>query len=281
MIYASFTAYGETGPEADKPGFDSTAYWARSGLMDAARANDEAEPLRAISGVGDQPMGVTLYAAIVSALYRRERTGHGGMVGTSLLAGGLWANALSVQAKLCGTVLPPRQPRHKVTNACVNTYRCRDGRWFNMMILNEARQLSGLLEALELRRAGERPRVFATPEGRRSNAPELVAIFDRKFAERDFADWRVALDRAGITFDVIGTLDDVLEDPQIRAVGAIVPVAGNPELMTVNSPFELDGVDKTSPGAAPALGQHSAEILREAGLGEAEIEHLKATNVTA
>src|SRR5258708_29229794 len=113
LIYASFTAYGETGPEADKPGFDSTAYWARSGLMDAARANEEAEPLRAISGVGDQPMGVTLYAAIVSALYRRERTGQGGMVGASLLAGGLWANALSGQAKLCRTPPPPRQPRHK------------------------------------------------------------------------------------------------------------------------------------------------------------------------
>jgi crotonobetainyl-CoA:carnitine CoA-transferase CaiB-like acyl-CoA transferase len=280
LIYASFTAYGETGPEADKPGFDSTAYWARSGLMDAARANEDAEPLRAISGVGDQPMGVTLYAAIVSALYRRERTGQGGMVGASLLAGGLWANALSVQARLCGTVLPPRQPRHKVTNACVNTYRCRDGRWFNMMILNEARQLSGLLEALGCAELASDSR-FATPEGRRSNAPELVAIFDRKFAERDFADWRTALDRVGITFDVIGTLDDVLDDPQIRAVGAIVPVAGNPELMTVNSPFELDGVDKTPPGPAPALGQHSAEILREAGLGEAEIEHLKATNVTA
>jgi crotonobetainyl-CoA:carnitine CoA-transferase CaiB-like acyl-CoA transferase len=58
-------------------------------------------------------------------------------------------------------------------------------------------------------------------------------------------------------------------------------VADDPELMTVNSPFELDGVTKTPPGRAPALGQHSAEILREAGFGDGEIEHLKATNVTA
>src|SRR5258708_25747539 len=71
LIYASFTAYGETGPEADKPGFDSTAYWARSGLMDLMRANQQAEPLRPVGGLGDQPSGVTLYAAIVSALYRR------------------------------------------------------------------------------------------------------------------------------------------------------------------------------------------------------------------
>src|SRR5258708_24500784 len=80
LIYASFTAYGETGPEADKPGFNSTSYWSRSGLMDLMRANHEAEPLRPVGGLGDQPSGVTLYAAIVSALYRRGTTGWSGEV---------------------------------------------------------------------------------------------------------------------------------------------------------------------------------------------------------
>jgi crotonobetainyl-CoA:carnitine CoA-transferase CaiB-like acyl-CoA transferase len=279
LIYASFTAYGETGPEADKPGFDSTAYWARSGLMDAMRADADAEPLRPVGGLGDQPMGVTLYAAIVSALYRRERVGFGGKVSASLLAGGLWANALPVQAKLCGTTLPPRVARQKAANACINTYRCRDGRWFNLMILNELRQFAGLLEALGCEALASDPR-FATPQQRRTNAPALVAIFDARFAERDFVQVRAALDRAGITVDVIGTLEDIADDPQMRAVGAIVPMAGEPGLMTVNSPFELEGVSKTPPGPAPELGQHSAEILREAGFGEAEIEHLRATKVT-
>lgn len=278
LIYASLTAYGEAGPEVDKAGFDTTAYWARSGLMDLMRAGPEAEPLRPIGGLGDQPTGVTLYAAIVSALYRRERTGHGGKVSASLLAGGLWANSLLVQAKLCGAPIAPRQPREKSSNACVNTYRCRDGRWFNVMILNEARLFRSLLEVLGCAELASDPR-FATPQARRSNAPQLVAIFDGKFAERDQAEWRPLLDAAGITFDVIGTLDDVRDDPQMRAVGAVVPLADDPGMLTVNSPFDLDGVDKTPPGAAPGLGQHGTEVLREAGLDDAEIQHLKDIKV--
>jgi crotonobetainyl-CoA:carnitine CoA-transferase CaiB-like acyl-CoA transferase len=273
LIYASFTAYGETGPEADKPGFDSTAYWARSGLMDLMRANHEAEPLRPVGGLGDQPSGVTLYAAIVSALYRRERTGRGGKVSASLLAGGLWANSLMVQAKLCGTALPPRQPRENASNACVNTYRCRDGRWFNVMILNEARQFRALLSVLGCEDLANDPR-FATPEARRSNALQLVAIFDEKFAGRDFSEWRAKLDEVGIPFDVVGSLDDIADDPQMRAIGAVVPFAGDPTLLTVNSPFDLDGVDKTPPGTAPSLGQHSMDVLREAGFDDAEIKRL-------
>jgi crotonobetainyl-CoA:carnitine CoA-transferase CaiB-like acyl-CoA transferase len=273
LIYASFTAYGETGPEADKPGFDSTAYWARSGLMDLMRANQQAEPLRPVGGLGDQPSGVTLYAAIVSALYRRERTGRGGKVSASLLAGGLWANSLMVQAKLCGTALPPRQPRENASNACVNTYRCRDGRWFNVMILNEARQFRALLSVLGCEDLANDPR-FASPEARRSNALQLVAIFDEKFAGRDFSEWRAKLDEVGITFDVVGSLDDIADDPQMRAIGAVVPFAGDPALLTVNSPFDLDGVDKTPPGTAPSLGQHSMDVLREAGFDDAEIKRL-------
>ena len=273
LIYASFTAYGETGPEADKPGFDSTAYWARSGLMDLMRANQQAEPLRPVGGLGDQPSGVTLYAAIVSALYRRERTGRGGKVSASLLAGGLWANSLMVQAKLCGTALPPRQPRENASNACVNTYRCRDGRWFNVMILNEARQFRALLSVLGCEDLANDPR-FASPEARRSNALQLVAIFDEKFAGGDFSEWRAKLDEVGITFDVVGSLDDIADDPQMRAIGAVVPFAGNPALLTVNSPFDLDGVDKTPPGTAPSLGQHSMDVLREAGFDDAEIKRL-------
>ena len=89
LIYGSFTAYGEVGEEAEKTGFDSTAYWARSGLMDLVRSEANAAPARSLPGMGDHPSASTLYGAIVTALYRRERTGRGGLVSTSLLANGL------------------------------------------------------------------------------------------------------------------------------------------------------------------------------------------------
>lgn len=97
LIYASFTAYGEEGPERDREGFDLVAYWARSGLMDMVRASG-AEPAMSLPGMGDHPSAVSVYAAIVTALLRRERTGKGGRVHTSLLANGLWSGSTIAQA---------------------------------------------------------------------------------------------------------------------------------------------------------------------------------------
>ena len=80
LIYASFTGYGEKGEEANKPGFDSNAYWARSGLMDLVRADTDTTPARSVAGMGDHPCAMALYGAIVTALYKRERTGKGSHV---------------------------------------------------------------------------------------------------------------------------------------------------------------------------------------------------------
>src|ERR1700730_8483474 len=100
LIYANLTGYGEKGPDASLPGFDITAYWARSGLLSLTRDAGAPPPLP-LSGSGDHATAVTLYSAIVTALYRRERTGKGAYVTTSLLAAGVWASAVFIQAALC------------------------------------------------------------------------------------------------------------------------------------------------------------------------------------
>ncbi len=119
LIYASFTAYGEEGEEAAKTGFDSTAYWARTGLMDMVRADADTVPSRSMPGMGDHPSATGLYAAIVTALYRREKTGQGGVVRSSLLQNGLWANGCAVQTRLFGEHVPH----------CARTARKRRTRW--------------------------------------------------------------------------------------------------------------------------------------------------------
>lgn len=277
LVYGSFTAYGEAGPEADKSGFDSTAYWARSGLMDLVRADASSPPARSVPGMGDHPSAMAFFGAIVTALYRRERTGVGGLASSSLLANGLWANGFWAQAGLYGLEPLPRPKREEGTNACTCMYRCADGRWLSMAMLNEERQFPALLAVLGLPALLSDPR-FADKVTRRANAPALIAIFDQAFATRPFPEWRPLLDAAGITFGPIGTLSDMLEDEQMRAAGALVPFAGEARL-TVSSPFALDGEQKVPPRRAPALGQHSGEVLRDAGYSAADIDRLRGLGV--
>ncbi len=279
LIYGSFTAYGEVGEEAEKTGFDSTGYWARSGLMDLFKPDPRAPPARPLPGTGDHPSASSLYGAIVTALYRRERTGQGALVSTSLLANGLWANSCFAQAKLCGAHVVGRPPRHEMPNACTNVYRCGDDRWFMLTLLNEERQFLPLLRALGRADLLDDPRFARIPD-RHANAGALIAIFDAVFAEHELAVWRERLDAAGITFGIVGTLDDMLHDAQMRANGVIVPFA-DADLETVGSAFHVSGEAKVAPRRGGAVGEHSAEILAEAGYDAGDIERLRALGVFA
>src|SRR5215831_7665957 len=98
-------------------GFDATALWARTGLMDLVRPSPDSPPARSLPGMGDHPTGVSLFAAIMTALYQRDRTGRGTMVSTSLLANGLWWNATQIQAALCGARVEVRPPREEPATA--------------------------------------------------------------------------------------------------------------------------------------------------------------------
>ncbi len=277
LVYGSITAYGEAGEEAARTGFDATAYWARTGLMDMVRATTETEPVRSMPGMGDHPTATALYAAIVTALYRRERTGRGGVVQTSLLQNGLWANGCYVQNRLFGEHVAHRPPRTGTPNALANHYRCRDGRWFLMAMHNEQRQLAGFLKAIEAENLVEDPR-FATLLSRRANHKALTEILDGIFAKRDLAEWRTILERAGVTFGPVCSVDEAADDEQARKIGALVPFADGAGL-TVSSPFHLDGATKVAPARAPAVGQHSEMVLHEAGYSADDIAKLRALGV--
>jgi crotonobetainyl-CoA:carnitine CoA-transferase CaiB-like acyl-CoA transferase len=121
LIYADVTGYGDKGPDADLPGFDITSYWARSGLLSLMR-DAGAPPTLPMSGTGDHATAVSLYSAIVTALYRRERTGKGSSVTTSLLGAGVWACGVAIQAALVDAAFFPLHDRLKPSNATLNVY---------------------------------------------------------------------------------------------------------------------------------------------------------------
>jgi len=279
LIYASFTGYGEKGEEADKPGFDSNAYWARSGLMDLVRADENTTPARSVPGMGDHPCAMAFYGAIVTALYKRERTGEGSHVATNLMANGVWAAGVLAQAKLCGAKFQARRPRERALNAVTNHYRCKDGRWLILSLLNEERQWPALMRCLGREDLVDDPR-FATKPDRHARSLELIAIFDEIFAAKELAEWRKILDGNGLVFGVVGILDDIPSDGQMIENDVLVPFE-NDTMLTINSPIWVEGSEKVKPKRPPGIGEHSEEILREAGYDEATIRGLKASGAVA
>ena len=277
MIYVSFTGYGETGPEAEKPGFDVTAWWARSGLMDLVRAGPDAIPARSLSGMGDHPSAMGVYGAIVTALYRREKTGKGGQVGSSLLANGLWANANSVQQQIFGETVLIQPPRHESARPTLNHYRCRDGQWIILTVVQTEARWQRFAEVVGDGRLAADPR-FATAADRDARAGELTAELDEIFASKDFAEWKPLLEANGLIFGIVQRIEDVARDAQAIAAGVLVPFDGE-DTLTVSSPFWLEGQQKVAPRRAPGVGEHNDEVLAGLGYSQSDIAALRAANV--
>jgi crotonobetainyl-CoA:carnitine CoA-transferase CaiB-like acyl-CoA transferase len=279
LIYASFTGYGEKGDEANKPGFDITAWWARSGLMDGVRSDAAAPPARPLTGMGDHPSGISLFASIVMALYQRQMTGKGAHVGTSLIANGVWSNGVMAQAALCGARFIDRPPREQALNAFTNYYRCRDGRWLILTILNEERYWPIIAKCIGREDLLTDQR-FVTKRDRITHAIQLTAIFDEVFASRDRSEWRTILTAQGIVFDVVASAQDIPTDKQLIANEILVPFEGE-SVLTVTSPLFIEGQQKVKPRRPPAVGQHSDEILREAGFDVEAIKQLRQNGAVA
>ena len=262
LIYADLTGFGEKGPDAELPGFDLTAYWARSGLLYLSR-DDGAPPTWPVSGSGDNATAVSIYSSIVTALYRREKTGKGSYVSTSLLASGVWAASVMVGGALAGAKLPPMHDRTNPVNAGANVYRSSDGTWFVLVL--QPHKVLNFLKAIGRTDILADPR-FADPAKVKANMGALTATFDELFASQPMANWSARFAEAEVTFGVVNGPEEVVKDPQLIANDIVVPLEGAGALtQTISSPFKVHGVDKVPARRGPKLGEHTDEILRELG----------------
>ncbi|NND66931.1 MAG: CoA transferase [Halioglobus sp.] len=266
IIYASLTPYGETGPEAESTGYDATAWWARSGLMDYVRASADTPPAVSVPGMGDHMTACSLYGAIVTALYRRQQTGEGAEVGSSLMANGLWSNGLMVQAALDGADMSQRQDYRKLS-PFTQTYRCGDGRWFMLTILPQAQERAWprIAAALERTEWLEDAR-FATMESRHEHKEILRGEIADILASRDWSHWQAVFNDYGITCGRIAQTEDHCEDAQANESGALVDFADGTR-RTVDSPLYVSGATKRVPTSAPTVGQDTDRILNEFNIG--------------
>jgi crotonobetainyl-CoA:carnitine CoA-transferase CaiB-like acyl-CoA transferase len=275
LIYASLTGYGESGPDRDRPGFDATAYFARSGLLDAQRY-EGGPPGVPGPAQGDRATAMALVSSILMALIHRTKTGEGSWVGTSLLGNGLWSCGVIAQAALVGAYLPHRPPPDRPRSALGNIYRTADDRWLQLTIVRADKMWRPLCEALDLTKLPDDPRFAAEPE-RRSNSAALAKIMSDTFAGKPYEHWRQALAAHSITFGVISRPQDVPDDQQAVACGAVVETAITEMPRTLSNPIRLSFAEQRIAHTAPALGQHSEEILHEAGLSVQDIATLKAS----
>src|SRR5882724_9058335 len=234
LIYADVTGFGDKGPDADLPGFDITSYWARSGLLSMTR-DAGVPPTWPVSGSGDSATAVGLYSAIVTALYRRERTGKGAHVTTSLLAEGVWSASVSIQAALCEAKFFGLHDRMHPANAAMNVYRAKDDTWFVLLVTPD--KLAAVTQAIGRTDLLTDPR-FSDPAKLMANRPQLTAILDEIFSAEPMAHWYKVFNGVHVTFGAVRGPQEVVNDPQLRANDIIVPLegAGGKLTSTISSP---------------------------------------------
>ncbi len=274
LIFAHITGYGEEGDDANQPGYDATAYWARSGLTGLIfdlTTQTGATPC----GAGDHPVALALFGAIMLALYRRQLTGRGAKVTTSLMATGAWSNSCQIQAAMVGAKFPVRRPRHIALNPLVNQYQTRDSRRFLFCCLDTANDWGRICRAIGRPELIDDPR-YNTAEARSRNSEEVVALLDETIGGKDMAEWESLFRQQGVVWGVIPTMEQVAADPQMAANGVFdemeSPRFGR--IPTVSSPLNVQGVTKEKPAMAPEVGEHSREVLRSLGYSDAAIEEM-------
>jgi crotonobetainyl-CoA:carnitine CoA-transferase CaiB-like acyl-CoA transferase len=273
LIYADLTGFGEKGPDSELPGFDITSYWARSGLLSMTR-DAGAPPTWPVAGSGDNATAVGLYSAIVTALYRRERTGKGSYVTTSLLAEGVWSASVSIQAALCEAKFFAQHDRKNPANAALNVYKSADGTWFVLLVTPD--KLASVAKAIGRPDLLTDPR-FSDPAKLVENMTALAEILDDVFGSQPMAHWREVFDGAHVTFGAVRGPEEVITDPQLRANDIVVPLegAGGKLTSTISSPINVHGVAKVAAKRAPTLGEHNEVVLKELGFSASEIDGLR------
>ncbi|MEQ1810564.1 MAG: CoA transferase [Terricaulis sp.] len=277
LIYCSVTGFGQTGPLAEKPGYDGV-FQAMSGLMSATGHPD------GVPGGGPLKIGISMvdiltsqYAvsAILSALYHRDvHQGPGQHIDMALLDCGIASLSHYAMNYLVSGVLPPRRGNGGFGGVPSQSFSCADRDIF-LVAGNDAQfnRFCGAIERSELATDAR----FSTTRARIENRDALLAILDAELARRPAAEWLERLDAVEVPASLVNNLADALEHPQVRHRGMLQtvehPLAG--EIQLLRNPIKLSETPIGASTAPPVVGQHTTEILQSLGYDEAKISALR------
>ncbi|TKW74380.1 MAG: CoA transferase, partial [Staphylococcus hominis] len=261
LIHASVTGYGPTGPDADLPGFDMAAFWARSGA--AALSTPEGVtyfPIRI--GMGDHSCSLSLALGIMAALYARERTGCGREVRTSLLRSGAYAVSSDLTLHLRGRRVRPTRRRELSAYPLINFFRSADGHWVLLMPRDSRVDWPRMAAAADRPDLVHDPR-FATAAARSANVTALIEALDAGFDALPFAELRRRLRDADLVWAPVQTPAQFVEDEQAHAAGCFdegVGEGGDP-FGTIAPP--VDAGNRLMRLRVPGIGEHTDAVLAE------------------
>jgi crotonobetainyl-CoA:carnitine CoA-transferase CaiB-like acyl-CoA transferase len=276
LIYCSLSAYGEVGPEVEKPGYDAVLQ-ARTGIMSITGSRQE-EAARAGVSLLDMGSGMWSVIAILSALFHRERTGEGQIVGTSLYETGVYWMSYHLMAYRATHEDPVPQGASHPAFAPYGAYRTADDPIL-IGISNDA-LFARLAAALGHAEWAADPR-FARNANRLAHREELDALLQNGLSTRTSGDWLQRLERAGVPCSRIQKVSQVLHDPQYHALGMqqTVPHTALGSVPVTRLPIRLEKTPCTVRTGAPLLGEHTGDVLQRYGVSLEQLAEYRAKGV--
>ena len=279
LIYAVASGFGAAGPEANNPVYDYAAQ-ARSGLMQSS-GEPGMPPVFCSLGLSDQTGALCLTAGILAALFARERLGMGQEVKVSLLDSAMFLQGLSIGCMLLKHIEHfPRFSRLEPKNALWNHYECADGRWISLALPGTDADWEKFCRVMCLAELYRDPR-FRDIEGRTEHGTELAQELRNTFNKRPVAEWCDILVKGDVISAAVQKITELPDDPQVIANEYVHdfdhPVLG--KVKVLSNPLQLTQTPAKTRLPAPALGQHTEDILLEIGYSWDEISRLKAEEV--
>jgi crotonobetainyl-CoA:carnitine CoA-transferase CaiB-like acyl-CoA transferase len=278
LIYAFVTGYGTAGPDKDEKGYDFSAGWARSGMMNLI-GEPGSPPAPQRGGMLDSVAGAHLAAGICAALLHREKTGKGQEISVSLYHAAVWTLSLDIQIALSG-IEPIKHDRTKAVNPIWNSYRTGDNRWFWLAMFQSDVDWPNFCRAIERPELAKDPR-YSTMDNRAQYCEEIIQIIDKALGSRTMAEWEKRFRENKVIYGRVQTPMEVINDPQALAndffVDVEFPGAGKKKLIASPVVFRQNPAMVKAP--APELGQHTEEILLELGYSWENIGQLKEQKV--
>jgi crotonobetainyl-CoA:carnitine CoA-transferase CaiB-like acyl-CoA transferase len=282
IIYVRGHGQGALGPEAGQGGYDASSFWSRGGMAEAFTEPGASQPVMQRAAFGDGIGGMTIAGGISAALFHRERTGEATVVDVSLLSTAMWVLSPDI---ISSGLLPkemgqlPRADRTKNFNPVVNSYRTKDGRWIMLVHLQADRYWPDLCRRLGRPELVSDPR-FRDMKARFENREECIRELDAVFASRSFAEWKEAFAGMEGPWAPMQRARELYDDPQVLANNYMEEVDGGKRgrFHLVRNPVQFDE-EAAALSRGPEWGEHTDQVLQEAGLSMDELLAYKAKGV--